>query len=231
MADTELARIERMIQSVEAYGDDLAQAEQYAAEAIAERQQMPEAKDTLKEAIYAVERETTPKILQISRSLASIVGESSLDISSGISGTDICYRITKEGNKLLVEADKQENKYEICLTIDIKKERISLRYEESKYWEEGECGPILGKFKGAKHKVKDRLSRWSKTPKKAFRIVADRYAAEEGIDYLQAFMEMYAMVPKMVLIAAIRLRQDEAAKRSSLETKAMRIRGLAEGTR
>lgn len=233
------AKLRGLIQKEADFADDLLAVEQYATDAVKQRQQKEEAKDPLREAIYAVERETTPSILQISKTLAEMVGDENFNADFSYSlKNDACLVTAKKDEKeiellvrKLVEYKGGRVPCEMRLTINPEDEGIGIKFKE-----EGCFHIPIAEEETIKIKVKNRLSLFSKRPEDAFKIIADRYAVERKSDdkeenaYLQAFLEMYAALPKIILEAAKKFRAEEAKRRESLEARAEGIRQLAEGT-
>lgn len=234
MANTTINDLSRLVQSTEDFGNDLAKIDDYAAGAIAERQQIPETKDSLKDAIYAVERETTPRILQISGRLVQMIEDNNFNVNFPVH-LDKRYREERinaklEAEILYITADsefwpKHRIGHRICrLKINPCKEKISINYEEDKRTPKDYCSDKQ------KIKIINRLSRFSKKPKDAFRIIAERYADETRSEYLQAFLVLYANMPKIISEAAKSFESYEAQRKQTLEIEQESIRQLAEGT-
>lgn len=244
MADTEITRIESLIQSAEAFGGELHKADECAESIIGIREESRETAGSLRDALYRLESETTPRVLEMSRRVFSGYGNDKfgLDIMFYVPGSSIyllpcldTYKsaeVSGENGIIAIKATHCKEGNRMCLTmhpnaISVRRKFIGLiplkdKDPKDKYphIQMNYIHPVFS------HDV--RLSRnGDVSPQEIFRIIADKYGAESDTDYLDRYVEMYARLPQLIVKIGEGLKGKENARKAGLEASIQKVERLA----
>lgn len=230
------SRVNSLIQTQEAFADDLLAVEQTAEKTLAEKDRVKQERDSLEQSIYNVGRETTSRIQQISKRIASMAEGNNFTAE----WDTLNYKVQAEINNSLIRISLMQpeqtpreinGEYKKEMEVDIEPEsgKMQIRYEQALYkWKRTRDKRSYYSTGKDRRKVLKRLSWLTKSPEDAFRIVAGAYIANPQDRYLQTFLDMYAILPKALSEASRKFLERETAKREELEKTRQR---LEEGTR
>lgn len=241
---SEIARIESLIQSAEAFGGELHKADECADGITGIREDSRETAGSLRDVLYKVEAETTPRVLEMARRVFSGYGD--YTFSQDIYCLDANIRglggrifpalhpynyagINGESGIITIKATAN---YSERMTAVIHPDTTSICRKRIMGFIPRKNRVLIPshieiKFRHGQDGIE--LSNEELTPQEMFKIIADRYAAEGPMDYLGRCVEMYAKLPQLISRIGERLMQEEEKRKKGLEESMQKIERLAEG--
>lgn len=234
MTNTEIARIESMIQSAEAYGEELLKADECGEGITGIREERIDAAGSLAEALYRLEAETTPRVLEMARRVFSGYGDDEfrLDISRYDNTKE---EILKGDTYTSVEVTGKKGIIKITTFVSYNDPRMEAIINTKTTSERRKFMKLI--------RLKDRLIEpnvkmgygylsESRLPaREIFKLIADRYASRGADGRLNKCVEMYARLPQLIGIIGERMIKEEAGRKAGLEESMQEIEKFGEGTK
>ena len=241
MANTEIARIESLVQSAEAYGAELHKADECTEGIMGIREERNETAGSLREVLSRVEAETTPRVLEMARRVFSGYGDDKFKLyihmhdeaKTGIPKLSPYDFVDIFGNNGLVTikaVNCSPGAYMTAIISPSSTSNVRRKLMGIIPLKKGVIDPSV-KLNYSQRCEYDFLSENNLSPDKIFKLIADRYSAQgEKSSYLDTYVEMYAKLPQLIARIGEGLKKQEQAKRSELEKSLEKADKLAEGT-
>lgn len=190
--------------------------------------------DEMKREIIAVEREVSPDILKVARTIDQIVNgevfstDVQLKCQDEKCGSYYTYipqnkhyfaKVTVKDGLLEVRIKHQrqdpdvrynnQNNEEATICINTEREKIKVYYTVRERQGEGTY----------------RISRWTRKSTKAFRFLAEDAVEKNNPFYINDFISMYKTIPEILAKAIAKMSEEQEAKKRQLEREETRLRG------
>lgn len=208
--------------------------------AMSVEEQKREKDEARKREIIAVEKDVSPDILKVARTIDQIVNNEVFSTNVELSCYDRnCYRHYGYNDKVHYGAKVTLKDGLIEVVINHNRQDPEMRYahrydEEATISIDTENDKIKLFYSVRNHNGKGlyRISRWTRKSPRAFRFMAEDAMKAENEDkkadnklYINDFIDMYKAVPEILGKAIAKMKEEQEAKKKQLEREAARLEG------
>lgn len=230
---SEIARIESMIQSTEAFGSALYQADECAESITRVKTELIERNDSLRESLMRIEAETTPRVLEMARRVFSGYENDAFRLNinmfneakAGIPELIPYAHVNAFGNERLITIEAIVCGPNSHMTAIISPNTTNVRrklagiipLKDRVIYPSIKLNYSQGTDYDFLRKCGLPLSKCGLPPTEIFKLIADKYAIEDEKRYLDTYVEMYARLPQLITRIGEGLKRKEEARMSKIE--------------